>query len=394
MDFDKLKNDYMKCYGISENVKTSYCPYRICPLGAHVDHQHGLVTGFAINYGVGIAYTINDDGFMQLTSTAFPQKIRFYIDVFMERKGNWADYLIGACKALQKNGYILKYGINAYINGEMPIGGISSSSAVIIAFLRAISKANHFYLTDKQLIEYAYDSEVNYMHLAVGLLDPSCQVLAKQNELLVLDTQNMKYELIKTKADQSTFEFLLIHCGMTRTLEPKKYNLRVDECKAAAFTIQAYEGVVTRLYKDTTLRDIPYDVFKKYEDKIPFSFRKRCIHFFGENERVEKGKLAWQNGDMVEFGKLVSESGASSIQNYDTASPLLTDIYNLLIEIDGVYGTRFMGGGFNGSCLAIIEKKKEDNIKKTLTEKYLKMHPEFEETFKIYTINSVDGVGE
>ena len=29
-----------------------FSPYRVCPLGAHVDHQHGLVTGFAIDKGV------------------------------------------------------------------------------------------------------------------------------------------------------------------------------------------------------------------------------------------------------------------------------------------------------------------------------------------------------
>ena len=28
-----------------------FSPYRVCPLGAHVDHQHGLVTGFAIDKG-------------------------------------------------------------------------------------------------------------------------------------------------------------------------------------------------------------------------------------------------------------------------------------------------------------------------------------------------------
>lgn len=26
-----------------------YTPYRVCPLGAHVDHQLGLVTGFAVD---------------------------------------------------------------------------------------------------------------------------------------------------------------------------------------------------------------------------------------------------------------------------------------------------------------------------------------------------------
>lgn len=34
-----------------------FSPYRVCPLGAHVDHQHGLVTGFAINKGVDLWWT-------------------------------------------------------------------------------------------------------------------------------------------------------------------------------------------------------------------------------------------------------------------------------------------------------------------------------------------------
>ena len=31
-----------------------FSPYRVCPLGAHVDNQHGIVTGFAINKGVDL----------------------------------------------------------------------------------------------------------------------------------------------------------------------------------------------------------------------------------------------------------------------------------------------------------------------------------------------------
>lgn len=31
-----------------------YPPYHVCPLGAHVDHQHGLVTGFAVNKDIGL----------------------------------------------------------------------------------------------------------------------------------------------------------------------------------------------------------------------------------------------------------------------------------------------------------------------------------------------------
>jgi hypothetical protein len=37
-----------------------FSPYRVCPLGAHVDHQHGLVTGFAIDKGVDLWWTPSD----------------------------------------------------------------------------------------------------------------------------------------------------------------------------------------------------------------------------------------------------------------------------------------------------------------------------------------------
>ena len=37
-----------------------FSPYRVCPLGAHVDHQHGLVTGFAINKGVDLWFNVCD----------------------------------------------------------------------------------------------------------------------------------------------------------------------------------------------------------------------------------------------------------------------------------------------------------------------------------------------
>ena len=38
-----------------------FSPYRVCTLGAHVDHQHGLVTGFAIDKGVDLNFDIRED---------------------------------------------------------------------------------------------------------------------------------------------------------------------------------------------------------------------------------------------------------------------------------------------------------------------------------------------
>lgn len=59
-----------------------FAPYRVCPLGAHVDHQHGLVTGFAINKGVDLWWSPSDDGHVHLESRTFEGIVDFEIDSF------------------------------------------------------------------------------------------------------------------------------------------------------------------------------------------------------------------------------------------------------------------------------------------------------------------------
>ena len=41
---------FNEIYG-KEPTGVSFCPYRICPVGAHSDHQYGKITGFAIDKG-------------------------------------------------------------------------------------------------------------------------------------------------------------------------------------------------------------------------------------------------------------------------------------------------------------------------------------------------------
>lgn len=393
MDKQLLKEHFYKHFGMTEEVEYSYCPYRICPLGAHVDHQHGWVTGFALNYGIGISYSINDDGLCQVVSHNFKERKRFNVKDILERKYDWADYIRGVVKALQKHNYPLTKGINAYIYGELPVGGLSSSAAVIISFLQAIAKVNGIKLCDRELIEFAYESETEFVGMSIGKLDQSCEVLSKKDRLLVLDTNTNEYRTVEKENIDTEYEFLVIHCGAERLLASSAYNIRVDECKSAAFICNSYLGKYNK-FKDTYLRDLPYEDFLTYQDKMPDNFRKRAMHFYSENERVHKGVEAWQKGDIVGFGKLVNESGKSSIELYEAGSPLLIDLYNIITETPGVYGGRFMGGGFNGACLAIIDPAYEEEIMSSIKSKYIEMHPEYAEKVKLFVCTSEDGVGE
>ena len=40
----------------------AFCPYRICPIGAHSDHNFGKITGLAIDKGIHIAYSAKQNG--------------------------------------------------------------------------------------------------------------------------------------------------------------------------------------------------------------------------------------------------------------------------------------------------------------------------------------------
>ena len=59
-----------------------FCPYRICPLGAHSDHQYGVVSGFAIDKGIEIEYDKTTDGSIVLTSNEFEKKVEFSLNSF------------------------------------------------------------------------------------------------------------------------------------------------------------------------------------------------------------------------------------------------------------------------------------------------------------------------
>ena len=117
----------------------AFCPYRICPLGAHSDHQLGKITGLAIDKGIHIAYRPEQSGVVDLVSLQFSEHVQWHVRQVPDQKENdWADYLRGATQALGRR-FPLQNGLSGVIEGSLPIGGLSSSAAVILASSLSIS---------------------------------------------------------------------------------------------------------------------------------------------------------------------------------------------------------------------------------------------------------------
>lgn len=370
----------------------AFCPYRVCPIGAHSDHQHGKITGLAIDKGIHLAYKPKQNGVVELCSLQFEKRAQWHIASVPEQKQNdWADYLRGATIELGQR-RVLHVGLCGVIEGTLPIGGLSSSAAVTLVFLCALCKVNNIKLTDKEMIEIAVAVENRYVGVSCGKLDQSCEIFSRKDHLLYLDTLDDQYELIPTSPNMKPYDIAVIFSGVERTLAGSKFNMRVDECRSAAYALKAFAGMEYGKFQETHLREVPVEVFRRYKDRLPDTWARRAEHWYTEFERVHLGAEAWRRGDIETFGRLSFESGHSSIYNYETGSPELKALYDIMTRTEGIYGGRFSGAGFKGCCMALIDPSYRESIERKIADEYLREFPVLRGKYQFVICKSADGI--
>lgn len=366
-------------------MNTSFCPYRVCPIGAHVDHNLGKITGFAIDKGINVAYGISDK--IIVNSLDFDNEYEWNFDVD-KKENDWADYLRGATYYLNRS-YPLKKGIKCVIEGSLPIGGLSSSAAVIISFMIALCKVNEIKLNKQELIELAFNAENKFVGVNIGKLDQSCEVLCKKDNLLYLDTKDNSYKLIEKPENMKPFDIVIFYSGLEHSLVSSKYNDRVGELKKAAKVLADCAGIKG---ENLLCRDIPREVFEKYKDKLDEVELLRATHWYTETERAELGAKAFAKGDIEEYGRLSFESGLSSIVNWQTGAPEQIKLYEIMKETKGIYGGRFSGAGFKGCCMALVNPEYTKQVIDEVSKKYLEAFPQFEGKYNAFVCKTEDGV--
>ncbi len=370
----------------------AFCPYRVCPVGAHCDANLGKITGLAIDKGIHLAYSPKLNGVVELCSLQFEKRAQFHVrDVPRHKQGDWADYLRGATLKLAER-YPLTHGLSGVIEGTLPIGGLSSSAAVTLVFLKALCQVNGIQPEPLEFILTSMAAENDYVGVSSGKLDQSCEVYSKKDHLLYLDTKTDEYELIPTHPGMKPYRIAIFFSGIERTLTGSKYNMRVDEARSAAYAMMAYAGIDYGKFSEANLRAVPREVYEKYKERLPENWRKRAEHWYTEFDRVELAAEAWRRGDLETYGRLSFESGQSSIVNWETGSPELKTLYDIMCHTDGIYGGRFSGAGFKGCCMALIDPAYEQSICEQVTKEYLQAFPQLEGKYNVHICESANGL--
>ena len=209
------------------------------------------------------------------------------------------------------------------IGGDLPGAGLSSSAAVLVAYLLALIRVNEFDIGRERISALVQKAENEYVGVASGRLDQSIILFAEHGHLTRVDCSDLSIEQVPRPSGSSEFRVLVVFAGVGRALAGSGFNTRVDECREAARLLLKLGGEAPR--EAPVLSDVRPEIFEKYAADLPQAKRRRAAHYFGEQRRVLRGVEAWRLGDLGRFGALMTASGASSIHNYESGTRRVGD---------------------------------------------------------------------
>jgi galactokinase/galacturonokinase len=327
-----------------------------------------------IDREVVLAALPDPDSVARLESLDFPGKVEVRLHAGVEpATGDWADYLRAAVAALSEE-HTLSVGLRGVVAGDLPGAGVSSSAAVLIAYLLALARVNDIDLSREVVSALVQRAENEYVGVASGRLDQSIILFSEAGKLTRVDCSDFGIDLISCARTAPPFQVLVAFSGVSRALVASNFNTRVAECSHAATLLLELSGHTSA--GNPVLSAVKPQIFEQFAADLPRTPRRRATHYFGEQRRLGEGVEAWRGGDLERFGWLMTASGASSIDNYESGTEQLITLYELLRDSPGVIGTRFSGGGFGGSCVALIRAGTGESIIEAVSAAYAHAHPE------------------
>src|SRR5690349_22188856 len=104
MRAEEVKEFFQKSFG-APPARVVRAPGRLELLGNHTDYNGGLVMSLAVDKYIYIAASPRNDAQIELASTSFPQRGKFYLDrIEKNPETPWANYVKGVLLKLREKG--------------------------------------------------------------------------------------------------------------------------------------------------------------------------------------------------------------------------------------------------------------------------------------------------
>jgi galactokinase len=337
-------------------------------IGEHIDY-HGLaVLPMALRRCVKVTYRPREDRRIVATSISYGRReFEWSEGLTPVAAGDWENYLRAAARAVGGKWGAMK-GLDALVVSGLPAAaGLSSSSALLVAFTLALLKANGRNASFEELMEILPDGE-QFVGTRGGGMDHAAALASKAGCATLVEFAPLMVRHIPVPRD---WRFLVAHSLQTAEKSGTaraEYNLR----RAAGDTALARLGL--RSYREAL--EIA-DGLAVRLDAGP-----QCdsfLHTTSEALRVRAAVDAMERGDCDAFGQLLTESHASLRDRLRVSSPALDSLVEAAME-SGAVGARLTGAGFGGCAVVLCRAAEAASVRRGLLERFYNGRREFKES--------------
>ncbi len=371
--YREILSSYKTRYGDADDIRFFSAPGRSEVCGNHTDHNRGKVIAAAVNLDVVAAAAVNSDYTVRVKSAEYVKEDIIDLSDLTrvdDEKDKSAAIIRGVCQGFINRGYKVG-GFNAFTKTQVLSGsGLSSSAAFEVLIGTCL---NYLYndgrVSAVEIAQIAQYAENEFFGKPCGLMD---QMASSVGGFVNMDFKNPSEPVI------TPIDFDFSSCG---------HNLCIVDTRASHADLTDEYGAIrsemeaaAHCFGKTALRDVDekefFENINTVREKVSERAVLRGLHFFGENNRVDKQTQALLNGDFETFKKLVTESGNSSYmynQNVYSAKAPLNQPVSLALAVSeyilkGKGAWRVHGGGFAGTIQAFVPSDMLD-VYKTEIEK-------------------------
>ena len=356
--FIHKRNTFESNYGAGD-AQIFSAPGRSEVGGNHTDHQHGEVLAASVNLDtIGIVRKTEDNQ-IRIKSDDYDEVVISLDDIGVkeEEKETTTALIKGVVAGFVERGYRIG-GFYAYETSDVLIGAGLSSSAAFETLIGTILSGlyNDMSISAIEIAIIGQYAENVYFGKPCGLMD---QMACSVGNLVHIDFKNPK------KPEVEKLDFNMSEYGYSLCITDTKGSHAdlTDEYAAVPLEMKKIANHFGKeVLREVRLADVVQSIpqlREKYGDRSVL----RALHFFTENERVQKEVNALKWGDMNLFLDNVKESGDSSfkylqnvyssndVENQNISVALMMS--DVLLKTEGV--SRVHGGGFAGTIQAFVK---------------------------------------
>lgn len=356
----KAIREFEDCYGAGDaNIFSA--PGRSEVGGNHTDHQHGEVLAASINLDTIGVVKATEDNIIRLKSDDYNEVIISLDDIALkeEEKETTTALIKGVVAGFKDRGYKIG-GFCAYATSDVLIGAGLSSSAAFETLVGTILSGlyNDMTVSAIEIAMIGQFAENVYFGKPCGLMD---QMACSVGNLVYIDFQNPKDPIVEK------LDFNVSDHGYSLCITDTKGS-HADLTDEYAAVPGEMKAIASYFGKDV-LREAEYLEVVRAIPALREQFGDRSVmralHFYCENERVQKEVDALKQGDINLFLQNVKDSGDSSfkyLQNVYSNSDVTNQNISVALMMSDVVlkgkgVSRVHGGGFAGTIQAFVQNE-------------------------------------